>query len=73
MQIDKRQILEALKSMGKDDKVGQADQELPEQVDTERDAGLLQKLGIDPSELVKMVTSGDLGKLGGQVGKLFGR
>ncbi len=41
----------------------QADQELPDQVDPERDSGLLEKLGIDPKDL--------LGNLGG-LGEKFG-
>jgi hypothetical protein len=62
MEIPKDEILEMLRSRGDDDKASQAAQELPDQVDTERDAGLLEKFGIDPSEL--------LGKFGG--GKIPG-
>jgi hypothetical protein len=54
------QILDLLRSRGEDDKAQQADGELPDQVDTEQDAGLLQKLGIDPGDLV--------GGLGGKLG-----
>ena len=57
MEIPKDQILDLLRQRGDHDKAGQADQQLPDQVDTDRDAGLLQKLGIDPQDL--------LGKLGG--------
>lgn len=64
MQIDKAQIIELLKSRGEQDKAGQADSELPDQVDTDRDANLLEKYGIDPQEL--------LGKLGGGLGGLGG-
>ena len=64
MQIDKAQIIELLKSRGEQDKAAQADSELPDQVDTDRDANLLEKYGIDPQEL--------LGKLGGGLGGLGG-
>ena len=47
MNIDKQQILELLRSQGKSDQAQQADSELPEQVDTDQHAGLLQKLGIN--------------------------
>jgi hypothetical protein len=57
MQIPKEQILDLLRRQGKDDQVGEADQQLPDQVDTDRDAGLLQKFGIDPGDV--------LSKLGG--------
>ena len=59
MEIPKDKILELLRNRGDNDKADQADQELPDTVDTERDSGLLSKFGIDPSELV--------GKLGGNI------
>jgi hypothetical protein len=62
MQIPKDQILEFLRSRGGQDKASQADGELPDQVDTDRDAGLLQKLGIDPGALAGQLGGGDIGK-----------
>jgi hypothetical protein len=63
MQIPKEQILELLRSRGQDDKASQAEGELPEQVDTEKHADLLQKLGIDPGDL-----AGSLGGIGNKLG-----
>jgi hypothetical protein len=63
MNIDKDQILQLLRSQGDDAKADQADQELPGQVDTDRDAGLLAKFGLDPMELVKKLGGGGLGGL----------
>lgn len=57
MEIPKDQILELLRSRGDHEKADQAEGELPDNVDPERDSGLLSKLGVDPSEL--------LGKFGG--------
>jgi hypothetical protein len=57
MEIPKDQILELLRQQGDHEKASQAEQELPDQVDTGRDAGLLSKFGIDVQDLV--------GKLGG--------
>ena len=69
MNIDKNQILELLRSQGDDSKAQQADQELPDQVDTDKDAGLLAKFGIDPMELIKKLGGGGLGGgLGGLLG-----
>ena len=62
MNIDKDQILQMLRSQGKNDQADKAQGELPDQVDTDntQHAGMLSKYGIDPSNL------GDLGgKLGG--------
>ena len=63
MQIPKDQILELLRSRGQDDKAAQAEGELPDQVDTEQHAGLLQKFGIDPGKLVAEAAQKGLGKL----------
>jgi hypothetical protein len=57
MQIDKETILNLLRERGQEDKVGQAEQELPDQVDPERDATLLERFGVSPQDL--------LGRLGG--------
>jgi hypothetical protein len=62
MEIPKDKILELLRSRGDQDKASQAEGELPDQVDTERDAGLLQRFGIDPSELLIQFGGGDIGK-----------
>jgi len=59
VEIPKDKILELLQQQGKSDQVDQARQELPDQVDPERDSGLLAKFGIDPQDL--------LGKLGGNL------
>ncbi|MBO0886107.1 MAG: hypothetical protein J2O39_06470 [Acidimicrobiales bacterium] len=61
MQFSKQEILNLLHSSGQSQQAEQAAQELPDQVDHEGHAGLLQKFGINPSEL--------LGKLGGGGGQ----
>jgi hypothetical protein len=58
VQIDKNTILELLRERGQQDQADQADQELPEQVDTDRDAGLLQRFGLDPQELLQRFMGG---------------
>jgi len=63
MQIPKEQILELLRSRGQDDKAAQAEGELPDQVDTDQHAGLLQRLGINPGDL-----AGSLGGIGSKLG-----
>jgi hypothetical protein len=64
MNIDKAQIIELLKSRGDHDQAAQAESELPAQVDTEKDSGLLSKFGIDPSDLLGGAAGGLKGKLG---------
>jgi hypothetical protein len=63
MNIDKSQILDLLRSQGDHDKATQAERELPDQVDTDRDGGLLDKFGLDIGDLLKKVGGGGLGKL----------
>ena len=57
MQIDKDVILDLLRESGQDDKVEHAERELPDQVEPERDASLLERFGVSPQDL--------LGRLGG--------
>jgi hypothetical protein len=52
MEIPKDKIIDLLRERGADDKVAQAQQELPDQVDTEKHKDQLDKLGIDPQDLL---------------------
>lgn len=61
MQIDKETILNFLREQGDHEKAKQADDQLPDQVDTERHGDLLERIGLDPDLL---------GRLGG--GKIPG-
>ncbi|HEX8930925.1 MAG TPA: hypothetical protein VGA45_18585 [Actinomycetota bacterium] len=53
MELDKNQILDFLREQGNSDQVSQAEQELPDQVDTDQHADLLQRFGINPQELLQ--------------------
>ena len=52
MQISKEQLMELIRSHGDDQKTAQAEEELPSEIDTDRDQNLLDKFGIDPQELL---------------------
>jgi hypothetical protein len=69
MQIEKSQILELLKSQGQHEQANQADSELPDKVDPEEHAGLLQKFGVDPQERLSKFMGGGGGGLGGLLGR----
>ena len=60
MEIPKDKVLDVLREKGAEDKLEQAANELPDPVDTEKHADQLQKLGIDPQDL--------LGSIGGKLG-----
>jgi hypothetical protein len=53
MQVDKSAIVRMLQQDGLQDKASQAAQQLPDQVDTDKNADLLQNLGINQKELVE--------------------
>ncbi len=58
--IDKQQILDLLRQQGDDQKAQEADGQLPEQVDPQEHAGLLQQLGIDPQMLIQRFMGGGI-------------
>jgi hypothetical protein len=69
MQFDKSQILDLLRQQGDNDKAEQADRELPDQVDTDQHAGILERLGLSPATLMsKLAGGGGGGGLGGLLG-----
>lgn len=53
MQLDKQFVLDELKKAGESQKVQQALAELPEKVDHEQHAVLLEKFGLDPGKLAQ--------------------
>jgi hypothetical protein len=63
MKIDKSQIIDLIKSRGDHGQAEQAESELPDKVDTDRDKGLLDKFGINVSDLAGKIPG--LGGLGG--------
>ena len=70
MQFDKSQIMDLLHSQGDQRKVQQADEQLPDKVDTDQHAGLLDKIGLSPQDLISKLGGGGLG---GGLGGLLGR
>jgi hypothetical protein len=70
MQIPKDKILEMLRGQGDDDKAAQADRELPDQVDTEKHGSILERLGLNPADLIAKLAGGGGG--GGGLGGLLG-
>ncbi len=75
MQFDKSQIIDLLKNQGQHDEAAAADGQLPQTVDTDQHAGLLNSLGLDPMDIVTKLAGGGggaggaLGGLGGMLGR----
>lgn len=53
MQITKDKIVEMLRGQGEADKASRAERDLPDEIDLERDQGVLDELGLDPKELLQ--------------------
>jgi hypothetical protein len=53
MQIDKEFVLQHLREEGQSDKVQHALDQLPDKIDHEQHAQMLEKLGIDPGKLAE--------------------
>jgi hypothetical protein len=51
VEIPKAMLVEKIRGRSGAEKANQADQELPDKVDTEADAELLSKYDLDPAEL----------------------
>jgi len=58
MEIPKDKILDLVREHGKSDQLDQADQELPDKVDPERDAGLLERFGLQPQDVLSKLGGG---------------
>ena len=60
MQIDKQQIISMLMQQGQSEQAQQADQQLPDQVDTDQPEhqNLLQQFGLNPMDLISKFTGG---------------
>jgi hypothetical protein len=53
MQITKDKIVEMLRGRGEADRASRAERDLPDEIDLERDQGVLDELGLDPKELLQ--------------------
>jgi poly-D-alanine transfer protein DltD len=53
MELDKAQVIDFLEKEGKNEHVQKALKELPDRIDHEKHAQLLEKVGVDPGKLVE--------------------
>jgi len=63
MQLDKEFVLDELRKAGQSQHVEQALQELPEKVDHEKHAQLLEKFGLDPGKLAEQAAQRGIASL----------
>jgi F0F1-type ATP synthase membrane subunit b/b' len=63
MQLDKQFVLDELKKEGQNEHVQAAVKELPDKIDHDKHAALLQKFGLDPGKLAEKAAERGLGAL----------
>ena len=63
MEVNRDRIVELLREEGEGERAARAERELPEVVDIERDAGLLEGLGLDPKEVLQKISGEGIPKL----------
>lgn len=57
-QIPKAVVVEQIRSRSGAEKANEADKEMPDKLDTDNDAELLQKYGISPDEIIQQFGGG---------------
>lgn len=61
MQLDKQEVVDLLQKEGKNEHVQTALQELPDKIDHEQDAQMIQqKFGLDPGKLAETAAEKEL-------------
>jgi hypothetical protein len=63
MQLDKQFVLDELRKEGQSAQVQKAMQELPDKIDHDQHAALLQKFGLDPGKLAAKAAERGLSSL----------
>jgi hypothetical protein len=63
MQLDRQFVLDELRKAGRNQHVEQALQELPEKIDHDQHAQLLEKFGLDPGKLAEKAAQRGLADL----------
>ena len=72
MQIDKQQIIDLLQQNGKQNEAQEAQNSLPDQVNPMEHAGMLEKFGLNPADLLSKFGGGDGGGIAGKLGGMLG-
>ena len=63
MELDKQFVIEELRKAGQDQHVQHAIEQLPEKIDHDEHAAMLEKFGLDPGKLAEKAAERGLGAL----------
>ena len=61
VELDKQELVRVLRTEGDNDTADRVDSELPDRIDTDRDAGALEAAGLDRTQLMATLAAGGLG------------
>jgi hypothetical protein len=59
--LDKQELVTLLRTQGDNDTADQVQQRLPDAIDTDRDGGALDELGLDGTRLMAKLAAGGFG------------
>jgi hypothetical protein len=61
VQLDRQELVRVLRTQGDNDTADRVEGELPDRIDTDRDADALDALGLDRTQLMAKLAAGGFG------------
>ena len=61
MKLDKQELVRMLRTQGDNDSAEQVESRLPDQIDTDQHADVLDSIGLDRTQLMAKLAGGGLG------------
>jgi hypothetical protein len=61
VQLDRQELVRVLRTQGDNDTADRVESELPDRIDTDRDADVLDGLGLDRTQLMATLAAGGFG------------
>lgn len=61
MKLDKQELVKVLRTEGDNDTADKVESDLPAEIDTDRDAGALEAVGLDRTQLMAKLAGGSFG------------
>jgi hypothetical protein len=61
VKLDKQELVKVLRTEGDNDTADKVESDLPAEIDTDRDAGALEAVGLDRTQLMAKLAGGSFG------------
>jgi hypothetical protein len=61
VKLDKQELVRVLRTEGDNDTADKAEQDLPDEIDTDRDGDALDAIGLDRTQLMAKLAGGSFG------------